>query len=265
MNVIVAPHPDDELIGCYKVLSQGKVDKVIYMTGDEQRRLEAMLCAEYFGFKPVFSNKRRLLSDIGKPTILYLPSRKDMHPDHKYANKVARKVVCTKIYYSVDKNIPYEVLSDKGMKTKESLLNMFYPSQSKLWENDKKYVFFEGYRKQDYEMWAIVKFRFEAIHSWKTIPKKHPEWYLQHPHRHEFHCEVWVSQSHNDRDVEYLKLKHELKQAFYDNHDYLQGKSCEMMSEVILNWVRNKYPNRQYRIKITEDGENGAFLDDTDF
>ena len=30
MNIILAPHVDDEVIGCYQLLVKGEIDKIVY-------------------------------------------------------------------------------------------------------------------------------------------------------------------------------------------------------------------------------------------
>ena len=50
-----------------------------------------------------------------------------------------------------------------------------------------------------------VTFQVEGIHQWKDATN-----YLRHPHRHMFHFRVELSVTHDDREVEFIKLKHEL-------------------------------------------------------
>ena len=106
--------------------------------------------------------------------------------------------------------------------------------------------------------WAIVKFQFEGIHHYKDAVGK--EEYLKHDHRHIFHCDVWVEQHHNDRDVEYIKLKRKLQETFYGGG--LDNMSCEMIAESILLWLKTNYINRQYKVSVKEDNENGCLIED---
>jgi hypothetical protein len=264
MRIIVSPHCDDEVIGCYSVLKKKKIDRVVYLYElTDERRREAMKVAKMFKFKPVFCEKIFDLANyIAGATELYIPSINDLHPHHKEANIFADMCYAkTKIYYTIDKNIPYSLLSQKDVKAKFKVLNNCYPSQKKLWERDDKYILFEGFREKDYDLWAKVTFQFENTHAWKTIPKNHPESYLKYPHRHIFKCTAWVLQFHDDRDVEFLKLKHELMEKFPDYDAYTQNQSCEMIADKIRHFLSNKFPNRKIRVEVSEDGENGAYIE----
>ena len=86
--VIFAPHIDDEMIGCWSLLSSGLVDQVYYFNDLESNRVdEAIKLSVQYGFKAVFVDYEHELRDwfniikqkiAGK--ILLLPSIKDQHP-----------------------------------------------------------------------------------------------------------------------------------------------------------------------------------------
>ena len=66
VNVILAPHPDDEVIGCFSVLEKDDIDYVIYFSGDKVRRDEAMMCArshDAFMFTSIFVTPRTMFDD----------------------------------------------------------------------------------------------------------------------------------------------------------------------------------------------------------
>lgn len=105
--------------------------------------------------------------------------------------------------------------------------------------------------------WAIVKWQFEGLHYYAGAENE--EKFLQHPHRHMFHCEAQVEQFHNDRDVEYIWLKRELQKWF---GVFRQGRfSCEMIAEEIWRHLNTLLPGRGYKVRVTEDGENGAMIE----
>ncbi len=84
--------------------------------------------------------------------------------------------------------------------------------------------------------------------------------FLGHPHRHIFHFKVWISVTHDDRDIEFIQFKRWLE-GFYDKGILqLDYKSCEMMSQDLYDIISNKYPDREVWIEISEDGENGSFI-----
>ena len=86
--------------------------------------------------------------------------------------------------------------------------------------------------------------------------------FLANPHRHIFHFRVWLSVTHNDRDVEFIQFKRWLEQLYSSTQGVLSldHKSCEMMSEELYDTISQKYPGREVWIEVSEDGENGSFI-----
>jgi hypothetical protein len=115
-----------------------------------------------------------------------------------------------------------------------------------------------------------VTFRKEGIHKYPaalTDPNlatgdEYDVSFLGYPHRHIFHFRVWLSITHNDRDVEFIQFKRWLEQLYSSTQGVLSldHKSCEMMSDELYDTISNKYPNREVWIEVSEDGENGSFI-----
>jgi len=115
-----------------------------------------------------------------------------------------------------------------------------------------------------------VTFRKEGIHKYPaalTDPNlatgdKYDVSFLGHPHRHIFHFRVWISVTHNDRDIEFIQFKRWLEELYNGDQAVLQldYKSCEMMSDDLYDIISKKYPNREVWIEVSEDGENGSFI-----
>jgi hypothetical protein len=115
-----------------------------------------------------------------------------------------------------------------------------------------------------------VTFRKEGIHCYPaaaTDPKLatgdyYDVSFLGTPHRHIFHFRVWLGVTHNDRDVEFIQFKRWLERLYSSEQGVLSldHKSCEMMSEELYDMISNKYPNREVWIEVSEDGENGSFI-----
>jgi hypothetical protein len=151
--VIVAPHVDDEVIGCYSLLRAGVVKKVYYNVGQElteERVVEALNCAELFGFDPVMSNL--MVNEVAYSETLLVPHWCDHHPDHKQANQRVRlyKNVHT-MFYSVDMNVPgLKVLSAKVQAEKRSALLSLFPSQADYFRNHQEAYLFEGLFENDF-------------------------------------------------------------------------------------------------------------------
>ena len=115
-----------------------------------------------------------------------------------------------------------------------------------------------------------VSFRKEGIHCYPaaaTDPNlatgdQYDVSFLANPHRHIFHFRVWLSVTHNDRDVEFIQFKRWLEQLYSSTQSVLSldHKSCEMMSDELYDTISQKYPNREVWIEVSEDGENGSFI-----
>ena len=115
-----------------------------------------------------------------------------------------------------------------------------------------------------------VTFRKEGIHCYPaaaTDPKLatgdyYDVSFLGTPHRHIFHFRVWLGVTHNDRDVEFIQFKRWLEQLYSGAQGVLSldHKSCEMMSDELYDIISNKYPGREVWIEVSEDGENGSFI-----
>jgi hypothetical protein len=116
----------------------------------------------------------------------------------------------------------------------------------------------------------FVQFQKEGIHCYPaaaTDPMlatgdQYDVSFLATPHRHMFHCRVWIDVLHNDRDIEFIQFKRWLEGLYSGPSSILQldYKSCEMIAEDLYLQITARYPNREVWIEISEDGENGALL-----
>lgn len=113
-----------------------------------------------------------------------------------------------------------------------------------------------------------VKFSQEGIHRYPaalTDPKlatgdKYDVSFLGHPHRHIFHFQIWISVTHDDRDIEFIQFKRWLQNLYGDNILNLDYKSCEMIADDLYSQISTRYPNRSVWIEVSEDNENGALI-----
>jgi hypothetical protein len=117
-----------------------------------------------------------------------------------------------------------------------------------------------------------VKFQKEGIHCYPaaaTDPNlatgdQYDVSFLASPHRHIFHFRVDISVNHNDRAIEFIQFKRWLESLYHDeNVLQLNNKSCEMIIEDLYVQISRKYPDRNIRIEVSEDGENGAYYNFT--
>ncbi len=107
------------------------------------------------------------------------------------------------------------------------------------------------------------KTTFEGVHCWPEAPDEVA--FLRNPHRHIFHVEAHVVVQHNDRDVEFVMLKHKLDKRLSveldDNGVWQMGrKSCEDVAEMLMVSLISWYPNRAVAVSVFEDGENGCTI-----
>lgn len=96
---------------------------------------------------------------------------------------------------------------------------------------------------------------FEATHNWPECPFEEVS-YLRDLHRHIFHIKAYKKVNHDDRDVEFIMLKHSIQ--LYLRTTYpgktIGAKSCEMLArELIEEFGLSK-------CEVSEDNENGAIV-----
>lgn len=103
------------------------------------------------------------------------------------------------------------------------------------------------------EVWCTLQ--FEGIHCWPECPFEEVA-YLRSPHRHMFHIKAWKEVFHDDRDVEFIMLKHVML-AYLDGrfpNRNMGRTSCEMLARELIEKFDLK------ACEVSEDGENGAIL-----
>jgi hypothetical protein len=96
---------------------------------------------------------------------------------------------------------------------------------------------------------------FEGIHCWPECPFEEVK-YLRDPHRHVFHIKVFKRVNHDDRDVEFIMLKHRVEEYLHEKYPdgQLGATSCEMLGRELLGMFNAT------SVQVSEDGENGAFV-----
>lgn len=102
---------------------------------------------------------------------------------------------------------------------------------------------------------VFITTQFEATHNWPNCPFDEVA-YLRDPHRHIFHIKAHKQVHHDDRDVEFIMLKHAINDyliGVYPNRQF-GAKSCEMLARELID----KFG--LCRCEVSEDNENGAIL-----
>ena len=107
---------------------------------------------------------------------------------------------------------------------------------------------------------VYARLSVEGIHNWTNCDIEEVQ-YLQHPHRHRFGIKAYVDVTHPDRDVEFIKLAHQIKTYLNDKYyDYklmclvFGSMSCEMIAEELLNEFDLT------ECEVNEDEECGAIV-----
>jgi LmbE family N-acetylglucosaminyl deacetylase len=141
---IWAPHPDDEIIGCYSILVRlpGLIT-VYYGTID----LGCTVASKIFDFDFLEFQESSESWDV-----VYAPDPYfDNHPEHRRFGHLAEQLfrenrINRLIYYSTQMNAPY-ICEVGNPADKRKALDTCYLEKSDLWKFDHRYWLFEGYNE----------------------------------------------------------------------------------------------------------------------
>ena len=114
-----------------------------------------------------------------------------------------------------------------------------------------------------------VTFQKEGVHCFPaaaTDPKLNTDdeynvSFLASPHRHIFHFRVCIDVYHDDRELEFIQFKRWLESLYGSNILELNYKSCEMIADDLYLQIAAKYPDRDVWIEVSEDSENGCYVE----
>ena len=143
--IIIAPHADDEIIGCYELLSKGLVDTVLFP--NERAIQEAIAMSDYFEVSLGLLEHCDL--DVSDKTLFFPDPTYEIHPAHRNLGAMGEELlrrgqaVC---FYTTNMSAPY-IHEVTAAKDKCHCLNLLYPNKKELWEYEHKYFLFEGYVK----------------------------------------------------------------------------------------------------------------------
>ena len=125
--------------------------------------------------------------------------------------------------------------------------------------------------KQAAQKKVWITFQKEGIHCFPqaaTDPKLNTDdeynvAFLASPHRHIFHFRVSIDVYHDDRELEFIQFKRWCESLYSGNGAVLElnYKSCEMIADDLYLQIAEKYPNRDVHIEVSEDGENGCYVE----
>ena len=107
--------------------------------------------------------------------------------------------------------------------------------------------------------YVCVRTSFEFAHKWKEAPDEVS--YLRNLHRHIFHVQAEIQVYHDDRELEFIMVKHEIDKFVKASiaTRWQDTTSCEQMAIDIGAFLQERYGiNRSGCISVFEDDENGA-------
>lgn len=152
-HVIVAPHADDEIIGCYSVLCTGKVRIVAFPFANSVAVDEARAAQTMFQFATeLFEGAQNLLvlAQIAfrERGLIFFPDPVyELHPEHRVigamGEQILRRSYPNVVFYSTNMNAPY-IRESHDVAGKQKALNACYIKKRSLWEYDHRYFLFEG-------------------------------------------------------------------------------------------------------------------------
>lgn len=152
-TIIIAPHPDDEIIGCYSVLINKEISPIIIYTADvdNERRKEATNLKKFLPHIKAQLFQKEIPLALQNPfATIYTPDPStEIHPEHRRIGAICETILrqgMDVIFYTTNMNVPY-LYEVPTWRDKRNLLNKTYPSQKTLWSTDFRYFLFEGYCK----------------------------------------------------------------------------------------------------------------------
>lgn len=105
-------------------------------------------------------------------------------------------------------------------------------------------------------MFVWIKTQKEFMHKYEKAPDEVS--FLKNEHRHIFHFKVYLEVFNNERDVEFIMFKTFINKVLDTFPKTLGNMSCEMLSDELNKQIFIKYPNRNVKIEVSEDNENGC-------
>lgn len=100
-----------------------------------------------------------------------------------------------------------------------------------------------------------VTTQFEGFHKYPDAPEGVE--FLKNEHRHIFHLKIWIEVFHDNREIEFILFKRYISTLLLSSD--LNNKSCEMIGDQLADEIKIQYPDREIRIEVSEDGENGSY------
>jgi hypothetical protein len=122
--------------------------------------------------------------------------------------------------------------------------------------------------KEAAQRWIYVNFQKVGFHRYPaagTDPQlcsagEYDVSYLAARHRHLFKFNVQIEIFHNDRELEFHQVL-TYCESLFENTIEIDSKSVEMLADDLYLQLANRYPGRNMKIGVSEDGECGCVIE----
>lgn len=158
--IIIAPHPDDEIIGTYQIIKRYKTFIVYDANTTQSRREEASKLRDMFDIQAqVYLNTVPPHWLTMKNTILFFPDPVyEKHPLHRQWGHMGEMIARSGqqvVFYNTIMNAPY-IQEVKDFLGKQQTLNTVFESQKNMWRWDHRYFLFEGYNSWIFNFEGVI-------------------------------------------------------------------------------------------------------------
>lgn len=191
-TLILVPHADDELIGCYKFIKTFKNNCILcffsYTGYDKSIKNKIIRENEFVKFCDFMNVNYRILKennikselemliDIEQPENIMLPSIFDWHWEHRKINEILFKTKINNlniIWYQITIPIPQEIatsyleLTKEELKEKYRVFSCIYKSQYDM--PIKRLQYSERIEGEKVEKYAVEKYAYMPLKKWKSL------------------------------------------------------------------------------------------------
>lgn len=101
----------------------------------------------------------------------------------------------------------------------------------------------------------LVRNKVELVHCWPEAPEE--VGYLKYPHRHQFYIDSEIEVFHDDRELEFIMVQHDIEEFLKSQHFELRT-SCEQIARAVAQHIIERYGIRKVVVSVREDNEHGA-------
>ncbi len=103
-----------------------------------------------------------------------------------------------------------------------------------------------------------IKHTVLGTHKWSACPFDEVK-FLRNEHHHDFTIRVETEVKHDDREIEFIKLRIELIKFLKSGYKTINEitrfneKSCEQISNEIKQHLEVVYPTHDFKVNVSED------------